>query len=133
MAGLLKYFSVKQHKNDGDGKSNCLPNSNGELSKVVPSSSIEATNTVVHEVLEKRSPRGPYISLTPVQKYSFGKRAAENGTTATLCYYAPIIVNPHPPQVGQWWGLLGICKSYLTNSPPLGTILCYKSPTIPWT
>ena len=52
------------------------------------SPSIEATNTVVHEVMEKRSPRGPYISLSPVQKYSFGKRAAENGTTATLRYYA---------------------------------------------
>ena len=64
MAGLLKYFSVKQRKNDGDGKSNCLPDPNGELSKVVPSSSIEATNAVVHATLEKRSPRGPYISLT---------------------------------------------------------------------
>ena len=42
---------------------------------------------------------------------------------------APIIVMPHLPQVGHGWGLLGICKSRLTNSPPLGTILCYKSPT----
>ena len=88
MAGLLKYFSVKQRKNDGDGKSNCLPDPNGELSKVVLSFSIEATNTVVHEALEKRSPHGPYISLTPAQKYSIGKRAAENGTTAALRYYA---------------------------------------------
>ena len=54
----------------------------------MPSSSIEATNTVVHEALEKCSPRGSYISLTPAQKYSTGKRAAENGTTATLHYYA---------------------------------------------
>ena len=35
MAGLLKYFSVKQRKNDGGGKSNCLPDSNGELNKAV--------------------------------------------------------------------------------------------------
>ena len=28
------------------------------------------------------------ISLTPAQNYSFGKRAAENGTTATLRCYA---------------------------------------------
>ena len=42
---------------------------------------------------------------------------------------APIIVMPHLPQVGHGWGLLGICKSRLTDSPPLGTILCYKSPT----
>ena len=54
---------------------------------LVPSS-IEVTNTVVHEALEKRSPHGPYISLTPAQKYSFGKRAAEYGTTATLRCYA---------------------------------------------
>ena len=63
MAGLLKYFSVKQHKNDGDGKSNCLPDPNGELSKVVPSSSIEATNTVVHEALVKRSHVGHTLHL----------------------------------------------------------------------
>ena len=44
---------------------------------------------------------------------------------------APIIVTPHPPQVGQRWRLVGICKSYLTNSPPLGTISCYKSPINP--
>ena len=65
MAGLLKYFSVKQHKNDGDRKSNCRlpPDPNGELSKVVPSSSIEATNTVVHEALEKHSQCGPYTAI----------------------------------------------------------------------
>ena len=43
--------------------------------------------------------------------------------------YAPIIVTPHLPQVGHGWGLLGICKSRLTNSPPLGPILRCKSPT----
>ena len=40
---------------------------------------------------------------------------------------APIFVTPHRPQVGHRWGLLGICKSHLTNSPLLGTILCCKS------
>ena len=54
----------------------------------MPSSSIKATNTVVHEALEKCLPRGPYISLTSAQKYSFGKTSAENRTTATLRYYA---------------------------------------------
>ena len=44
-------------------------------------------------------------------------------------YNASIIVTPHLPQVGHGWGLLGICKSRLTNSPPLGPILCCKSPT----
>ena len=56
MAGLLKYFSVKQCRNDGVGKSNCLPDPNGELSKVVPYSTIEAANTFAHVALVKRSP-----------------------------------------------------------------------------
>ena len=43
--------------------------------------------------------------------------------------YVPIIVTPHLPQVRHGCGLLGICKSRLTNSPPLRTILCCKSPT----
>ena len=35
-----------------------------------------------------------------------------------------------PPTLGRArMGLLGICKSRLTNSLPLGTILCCKSPT----
>ena len=41
-------------------------------------------NTVVCRVLEEKRPCGSYILLTPVQKYAIGKRAAENGTTATL-------------------------------------------------
>ena len=87
MAGLLKYFShvnpLQNEDTDDKGKSICLPDPNGELSKVMPASSIEAINTVVHaEVLEEKHSlaRGPYISLTPAQKYSIGKRAAENGT-----------------------------------------------------
>ena len=32
--------------------------------------------------------QGPYISLTPVQKFSIGERAAENSVTATLCYHS---------------------------------------------
>ena len=45
------------------------------------------------------------------------------------CSNAPINVKPHLPQVGQTWGLLGICKCENANSPPLGTTLSYKSPT----
>ena len=62
---------------------------NGDLSKVVRSSSQEVTNAVVRQALEKeRRPCGPYISVTPAQKYAIGQRAAENGVTATLRYYA---------------------------------------------
>lgn len=91
MAGLLKYFKPKQHhgKGNDDEKPKGLPDPNGDLSKVVPSSSIEVTNTVVYQVLEKeRRPHGPYISVTPMQKYAIGQRTAENGATATLRYYA---------------------------------------------
>ena len=97
MAGLLKYFKLKQHheENDDEGKPKGLPDPNGDLSKVVPFSSIEATNTVVRQALEKeRGPRGPYISVTPAQKHAIGQRAAENGVTATLRYYAKTFPGP---------------------------------------
>ena len=68
-----------REENEGEGKPKGLPEPNGDLSKVVPSSSIEVTNTVVRQALEKeRGPRGPYISVTPAQKYAIGQRAAEN-------------------------------------------------------
>ena len=76
MVGLLKYFKPKQHHKDNDDevKLKGLPDPNGDLSKVVPSSSIEVTNTVVRQALEKeRGPRGPYISVTPAQKYAMGQ------------------------------------------------------------
>jgi len=70
MAGLLNYFKLKRRNegNDDEGKSKGLPVPNGELSKVVPSSSIEVINAVVNEVLEKEhGPCGPYISVTPAK------------------------------------------------------------------
>ena len=89
MAGLLKYFKRLREENEGEGKPKGLPEPNGDLSKVVPSSSIEVTNAVVRQALEKeRGPRGPYISVTPAQKYAIGQRAAENGVTAMLHYYS---------------------------------------------
>ena len=49
MVGLLKYFKPKQHHEDNDDKVKLkgLPDPNGDLSKVLPSSSIEVTNAVV--------------------------------------------------------------------------------------
>ena len=91
MVGLLKYFRPKQHHEDNDDevKPKALPGPNGDLSKVVPSSSIGVTNAVVRQALEKEcGPCGPYISVTPVQKNAIGQRAAENGVTAMLHYYA---------------------------------------------
>ena len=47
---------------------------------------------------------------------------------AGLCTY-----HCHIPPTPGWAevGINGICKRYSINSPPLGTILCYKSPIIP--
>ena len=44
--GLIKYFKPKQGHEDNDDKvkPKGLPDPNGDLSKVVPSSSIEVTN-----------------------------------------------------------------------------------------
>ena len=59
MAGLLKYFKPKQRHEDNDDeeKPKGLPDPNGDLSKVVPSSSIEVTNAVVRQALEKEPRR----------------------------------------------------------------------------
>ena len=89
MAGLLKYFK-RRYDTQKKEKLDTLPDPHGPLSKDI------ITNTHVRQVQqeveqeassEKRS-QGPYISLTPAQKFSIGKRAAENGVTATLRYYS---------------------------------------------
>ena len=96
MAGLLKYFKRERHcdmqKKEANIRTYILPDQNGPLNKDVSSSSIENTNAHVQQVqrkaLSEKSARGPYLSLTPAQRFSIGKRAAENGVTATLCYYS---------------------------------------------
>ena len=76
---------MKQCRNDGDGKSNCLPDLNGELSKIVPYSSIEAANTVAHEALEKRSPHRPihftYSSAKTSPDLLLKETTASNGSS----------------------------------------------------
>ena len=96
MAGLLKYFKRERHcdtpKKEAEIRTYILPDPNGPLSKDVSSSSIEITNAHVQQVQQKvsskKSARGPYLSLTPAQRFSIGKRAAKNGVTATLRYYS---------------------------------------------
>ena len=59
-------------------------------------STIATVNAKVGPIVEKHdttnvnkeSERGPYLHLTPAQKYQVGKRAAETGVTKTLRYYA---------------------------------------------
>ena len=56
----------------------------------MPSSAIERANTRVMPILEhlESGKRGPYLILTPAQRFKVGKRAAEHGVTATLHYYS---------------------------------------------
>ena len=71
-----------------------LTDSAGPLSRDVPSSSIAITNTHVYQVQQESSSkkrlggssRGPYILLTTAQKYSIGRKVAENGITAMQRY-----------------------------------------------
>ena len=88
MIGLLKYFCRESKR-----KLPVLPDPKGSLSEKVPSSSIEFTNYIVHDIIDEKTlpPCGKfkeYLSLTPAQKFSIGKHVAENGVTAAIRYYA---------------------------------------------
>ena len=50
MAGLLKYF-----RHESKQKLPVLPDLKGSLSKKVPSSLIELTNDIVHEIIDKKT------------------------------------------------------------------------------
>ena len=86
---ILKYFqTVKKSSRDQ------LPDPNGPLNTEgkVPSSAINSANIAVQAVLAESSEkseattdcslgsksRGPYLHLTPVQKFNIGKRASEH-------------------------------------------------------
>ena len=60
------------------------------MSREVPSGAIAAANQKVSETIEKplRSTRDPYLKLTPAQRFTIRKRAAEHGTTATIKFFA---------------------------------------------
>jgi len=98
---LWKYFKrappepVKKCEDKG------LPEPTGPLSKSVPAKAIELANAQVKKVqLDKTRdsggdsrgkhsrPGGPYLMLTPAQRYEIGKGASEHGTTNTMRYYA---------------------------------------------
>ena len=112
MAELLKYFKCTQKKDKL--YTGTLPDPDSPTSSEIPSSSIGITNTHMCQVQQEASSersQGPYILLTPAQKFSIGKRAAENSITATLCYYPktyPGIAWLHTPKFYS----LGIVGSY---------------------
>ena len=76
--GILRYFK-KSAASD-------LPDPHGPLSKELQPQTIRAVNEKIKPDLEKtsRGERGPYLKLTPSQRALIGKRAAENGVTATI-------------------------------------------------
>ena len=72
IARLLKYF--KRCDTQKKEKLDTLADPDGSLSKDIRSSSIGTTNTCMHQVQQEASSetrsQGPYISLTPAQKFS---------------------------------------------------------------
>ena len=83
---ILRYVHFLKQKSD-------LPSPVGPLSEKVPSSAISAANKNVIKALNdaqerKKRTRGPYLSLTPAQKYEIGKRAAKHGVTASIRHFA---------------------------------------------
>ena len=76
MAGLLRYFKHTQKRDKLAIDTSTPPDPDVPLSRVIPFFSIGITNIYVHQVQQeassKRRSRGPYISLTPTQKYSIG-------------------------------------------------------------
>ena len=74
----------------------------GPLSKVIPSSCIEAANKTVKDIVSLESTvsmsdhsceastkkeRGSYEQFTPEEKLQMGKRAAERGVASTIQYF----------------------------------------------
>ena len=87
MLGILKYFHIVKKPSLSETN---LPDPNGLLSRVIPSSMIAAVNEKVCAIdkMPAAASRVPYLHLTGAQKYQVGTRATEFGTTNTLRYYA---------------------------------------------
>ena len=69
-----------------------LPDTSGCLSGQTPVTDITSANVIVLEALEgneekKKTSWGPYLSLTPTQKYEIGKQVAEHGVTALIQHF----------------------------------------------
>ena len=73
----------------------CLPQENGLLSKIIPSSTIASANKAVLKLMEdttRQERRGKYGKYSLKERAEVGKRAAEFGITSTIKYYET--VNP---------------------------------------
>ena len=69
--GILKY--CKPVKSSCSSSSLSLPEPNGSLSNKVPSKAIELANAEVTSLKEEPRGRGPYLILTPAQRFKIGK------------------------------------------------------------
>ena len=90
---ILQYFKRVPVKLESasDERADELPEPNGSLSKSVPATAIELVNAEVLKLKDKStcdSRTGPYLMLTPAQRYEVGKRVAERGVTASIRYFA---------------------------------------------
>ena len=83
---LYAYFKKKENKSINP--SSALPDANGPLTKVIPSSYItEANKEVIATTNSQLEKRGPYLKFTPEKKVEIAKYAAENGiTSAVKCF-----------------------------------------------
>ena len=82
--GLLKFFKPCR-KNSCDLP---LPDPNGVLKEKVDSSAIEEANKEVSNVItDSGGKRNPYLKLTPEQKATIGKYAAENGIVSAIRHF----------------------------------------------
>ena len=97
MKSILYYFnSASKSAQKDDEKDVCLPNPHGPLSSKVPPGAIEIANKKVAEIVAPpiadsepiSSARKHYIKLTPAQRFTVGKQAAEHGTTAAMRYFS---------------------------------------------
>ena len=90
---ILQYFKhvAVKPESASDERAGELPEPNGSLSKSLPATAIELVNVEVLRLKDKSphdSRTGPYLMLTPAQRYEVGKRAAEHGVTASILYFA---------------------------------------------
>ena len=91
---ILNYFKLKQKLKQKLLKpiSDPLPDPDSPLSKEggISCSSIGSANALVHDMMAAGCSRGPYLHLTPAQKFQIRKRASEYGVTKTLDRYKVI-------------------------------------------
>ena len=84
---ILNNFKLKEKLKTIDDQ---LPRPDGPLNKEVgiPRLTIVSANAAVRSAIASQgSSRGPYLHLTPAQKFQIGKRASEHGTINALRYY----------------------------------------------